>query len=71
MCTAKSATATTLHDKLCHATRGIPCKTAHAVADILELMLGRRVGGGTPSRCQHGGADKAACGCGGAPRKAP
>ena len=43
MCQGKpSGEAQNLHEKICHVTHGIPCKTAHAVGNLFNLILGRQ-----------------------------
>lgn len=58
--TSKTTTATSLHEKFCRLTHGIPCRT---VAAIKALILGRKAENG----CGCGGhTDEASsCGCGG------
>lgn len=39
---AKGQSPATLHEKVCHATHGIPCRMAHAIGDFFKRLLGRQ-----------------------------
>ena len=60
MCQARNdASPSSLHEKLCQATHGIPCKAVHAVGSLFNLILGR-----VPSQdCCSGPGQKAKCDC--------
>lgn len=42
MCQEKPRSeAQSLHEKICQATHGIPCKAVHAVGNVVNVILGR------------------------------
>jgi hypothetical protein len=43
MCQGKpTGTPQNLHEKICHTTHGIPCRAAHAIGSLFNLILGRQ-----------------------------
>lgn len=55
-----SGTPQNLHEKFCHATHGIPCKTVHAIGRFFNLIIGRMP---KENSCQGPGSGQS-CGCG-------
>lgn len=53
---------TSLHEKFCRLTHGIPCRTVHA---IMALILGRKTEGCGCGHHSEGEGAAGSCGCGG------
>lgn len=60
MCQGKPAgEAQNLHEKFCAATHGVPCKAAHAIGSLFNMIIGR-----TPKHdCCSGPGQQAGCDC--------